>query len=213
MIADTVIAKAKAFSVALAMYPGLCLKFVRTCLGIPAKYPSAIAAWRAIPGSKKHTGYAPKGYPMFYNIGIFGHVVISNGDGKNVWSNITADHGYIKLVIWTMFGKYLGWATQLNGVDIKFDEPPKPPAKPPAWRNAPYGGRVIKPGVKGNDVKELQFHMGHKVTGVLSTIDAAAIDKFVLANNRRYPRGTKGYLGAADHTAGPKTYKAMTGHA
>lgn len=217
MIADTPIARAQEYSRKAAKFPGLCLQFVRLCLGIAAKYPSAIAAWRAIPGKYKHSGIAPKGFPMFYNIGQFGHIVLSDGTG-DVWSNITADMGFIRKVAYKYFGNYLGWAEQLNGVLIKYDEPPAPPKpkpKPPKWRGAKYPGKIIKRGSRGDHIKELQFHLGFgtKPSGVVDSKTVAAIDRFVLANNKKHKRGQRGYLGAADHTAGPKTFKAITGHA
>jgi len=192
-----------------AKYPGLCLKFVRTCLGIPSKYGSAIIAWRAIPVQYKHSGVAPKGYPMFYNIGKYGHIVLSCGDGT-VWSNITANMGLIQKVKYTMFGNYVGWSNSLN--DVTWPLPViHTPVPIPIWRTAKYGGRLIRLGVTGSDVKNLQFHLGNKVTGKVTALDVADIDAFVLANNRKYPKGTAGYLGMADHTAGPKTYHAITG--
>lgn len=189
-------------------WPGLCLKFVRTCLGIPAKYGSAIIAWRAVPSKFRYTGVAPKGYPMFYNLGRYGHVVLSCGDGT-VWSNITANMGYIQKVKYAFFGNYLGWTNSLNGVTWPL--PSTPPATAPAWRKAKYGGRLIKHSVKGDDIKNLQFHLGNVITGILNYQDIKDIDAFVIANNKKYPKGTAGYLGMADHTAGPKTYHAITG--
>lgn len=204
-------------------YPGLCLKLTREGLGIPAKYASAKAAWLATPPANRHSGVAPKGYPMFYQISLsskYWHVVTSNGDG-DVISNITAQGGIIKKVSYKLFARYLGWADVLNGVRIL--EPPGegvpdhakpvPVTKPPAWRGAKYPGRLLKIGVSGDAVKELQFHLGLKVTGKYTKTEAAAVNKFVLARNKKYPKGKPGYLGRADGTAGPKTYKAITGHA
>lgn len=202
-------------------FPGLCLQATRIALDIPAKYGSARAAFLATPAANRHTGIAPKGFPMFYNIGKYGHVVTSSGDGT-VGSNITKEGGALKWVSWKVFGHYWGWTDRLNGVDIV--APPAPPtapehqkptspSKPPKWRGAKYPGKVLKIGSRGAAVRELQFHLARKVTGVLTKGDAAAINSFVRARNKKYPRGRRGYLGAADGTAGPKTYKAITGHA
>ena len=106
-------------------WPSLCLKFVRTCLGVAAKYPSARAAWRAIPAEPRHKGQAPKGYPEWFDIGPFGHVTLSNGDGRS-WSNISRDGGVIRLVPRSTFGNYLGWSTHINGVDLPAPAKPKP---------------------------------------------------------------------------------------
>ena len=206
-----------------AKFPGLCLKLTRTGLNIPAKYPSAKAAWLATPPANRHAGVAPKGFPMFYQISPtskYWHVVTSNGDG-DVISNITAEGGIIKKVKYKLFARYLGWADVLNGVRIL--EPPAPAqpehakptpvTKPPAWRGARYPGKVLKIGVSGDAVKELQFHLGLKITGRYTKTEANAVNNFVIARNKKYPKGKPGYLGRADGTAGPKTYKAITGHA
>lgn len=116
---------ARRIALSAARYPGLCLKFVRTCHGVPAKYPSARAAWRAIPPEHRHSGQAPAGYPEWYDIGEFGHVTESNGDGWS-WSNITSEGGNVKLVRRSSFPRYLGWSTQINDVDL-----PKPPSPKP----------------------------------------------------------------------------------
>jgi hypothetical protein len=192
-----------------AKFPGLCLKFVRTCLGIGPKYGSAIIAWRAIPVQYKHSGIAPKGYPMFFNIGRYGHIVLSRGGGS-VWSNMTVNMGFIQIVSYLIFGNYVGWSNSLN--DVSWPLPAAPtPAPVPAWRTARYGGRLLHLGVTGNDVRNLQFHLGNKITGKITALDVKDIDAFVIANNRKHPKGAKGFLGMADHTAGPKTYHAITG--
>lgn len=101
-------------------YKGLCLQFVRTCYGIGAKYPSAIAAWKG--AKKRHTSAPPTGAPVFFTIpgNPYGHVALHLGDGKyrTNWSAkgtvITAelDHAVFKGMT------KLGWTEDLNGVDL-----------------------------------------------------------------------------------------------
>jgi len=205
-------------------FPGLCLKRTRLALNIPAKYPSAIAAWRAVPPSKRHSGLGPEGFPQFYNISIWGH--ITNSDGvSGVYTQLGA-RSLVTKVAYKFFGRPLGWTSQLNDVDIVSPHvPTKAAPTPPPQHQAPvpakpghnfhgakYAG-LLKIGSKGDAVKELQFHLGLKITGKYGKAEAKAVDAFVNARNKKYGRGKPGYLGAADGTAGPKTYRAITGHA
>jgi hypothetical protein len=205
-------------------FPGLCLKRTRLALGIPAKYPSAIAAWRAVPPAHRHPGLGPEGFPQFYNISKWGH--ITNSDGKSgVFTQLGA-RSLVTKVAWKFFARGLGWTSELNGVlivspHVPTKAAPTPPqhstpvpAKPvkAAWHGAHYAG-LLKIGSKGDAVKELQFHLGLKVTGKFTKLEAATVDQFVKARNKKYGRGKAGYLGIADGTAGPKTFRAITGHA
>ena len=116
-------------------YKGLCLVFVRTCYGINAKYPSAAEAWKN--AKNKHVTQsladAPVGAPVFFSVpgNKYGHVAIYLGGG-NFRTNYSARGTVItaKLgdpVFRTM--KMLGWTEDLNGVDIKFVDEPKPSTK------------------------------------------------------------------------------------
>lgn len=107
-------------------YKGLCLKFVRVCYGIPAKFPSAASAW-ANAKKKHHTGSlsdVPIGAPVYFTAySPYGHVAIYLGGGKfrtNYSAKgtvITAnlDHAVFKGM------KMLGWAEDINGVTIEFE--------------------------------------------------------------------------------------------
>jgi hypothetical protein len=111
-------------------WTGYCLMWVRTMLGIPVKYPSAIKAWEG--AADKHTsGNPPEGVPVFWRGGNFGHVALSAGGGK-VYSTDIRRRGKVDLVPITEIRDrwgytYLGWATDLNGVDITLPAPPAPP--------------------------------------------------------------------------------------
>lgn len=115
-------------------WTGWCLKFVRIMLGVAASHPSAIKAWD---GAKfKHTtGTPPKGVPIFWRIGEFGHVALSDGNGYCYSTDILrrgkVDRVPIARIASRWGAKYLGWTEDLNGVRVY--TPPKPPAaKPPA---------------------------------------------------------------------------------
>lgn len=88
--------------------------------------------------------------------------------------------------------------------------PTKPPGTgKPRWRGAHFVS-TIKFGVRGDAVNELQYFLRVPITGVADKKTTAAIDAFVRAYNKRHP---KSGLGKADGTAGPLTFKAITGHA
>lgn len=67
-----------------AEFSGMCERFVRTCFGFAARYPSARQAWEAT--TRRRSGEAPAGVPVFWDIttGVnkdFDHVAISVGGG------------------------------------------------------------------------------------------------------------------------------------
>lgn len=105
-------------------YKGLCLKFVRTCFDIPAKYPSAADAWanakdRVITGS---TSGIPEGAPVFFSIpgNRYGHVALYLGDGK-FRTNYSAKGTVITATLGhAVFRgmRMLGWSRDVNGVKI-----------------------------------------------------------------------------------------------
>ena len=117
-----------------AGYKGLCLVFVRTCYGINAMYPSAAAAWKN--ASDKHAtkdlADVPTGAPVFFSVpsNPYDHVAIYLGGG-NFRTNYSARGTVITArlgdpVFRTM--TMLGWAGDLNGVKLKFENAPKPAA-------------------------------------------------------------------------------------
>lgn len=123
-------------------WTGWCLKFVRIMLGVASSYPSAIAAWN---GAKfKHTtGTPPKGVPVFWRIGEFGHIALSDGGGYCYSTDILrrgeVDRVPIAKIASRWGARYLGWTEDLNGVRVY--TPPgkpssaKPPTKPSAKKN------------------------------------------------------------------------------
>ena len=108
---------------------GMCLRYVRTWLEIGSYYGSAIEAWRGASG--KHWGdrTPPRGVPVFYEGGTYGHIALSMGHGK-VRSTDAPYSGRVSTVDlnwpeqhWGQ--KYLGWTETLNGVRIPFANKPK----------------------------------------------------------------------------------------
>lgn len=88
--------------------------------------------------------------------------------------------------------------------------PTKPPGTGrPHWRGAKFV-TTIKFGVRGDFINEVQYFLRVPITGVADKRTIAAINAFIKAYNKRHPKAT---LGKADGTAGPKTYRAITGHA
>lgn len=108
---------------------GLCLRHVRLWYGIAAKYPSAIEAWEGAGGADGDATHTvldpPKGVPVFWSGGRFGHIALSAGNGK-IWTTDLPQRGRtglvdIELVHERWNYKYLGWAETLNGVRVYRD--------------------------------------------------------------------------------------------
>jgi hypothetical protein len=104
---------------------GMCLKTCRLAWQIPAKYPSAIIAWNNTPKKHKFTDpmKAPVGVTHFWKGGKFGHVAIQSSKSGYVWSTDLPIKDTVGRIYYTEVekawgSKYLGWTTQLNGVDL-----------------------------------------------------------------------------------------------
>ena len=111
---------------------GLCLKTCREAWGIPAKYPSAIVAWRNTPKKHKHKDpkLAPIGAVHYYRGGKYGHIVIQSEKKGRVWGTdlpTTNKIGFHTRLLpvgrWNY--KYLGWASWLNGFELPLKDMPK----------------------------------------------------------------------------------------
>lgn len=142
-------------------WTGWCLVFVRSCFNVPAKYPSAIEAWSH--AKYKHTGgVPPKGAPVFWRVGKFGHIAISDGGGY-VYSTDILRRGKVDRVPITYVtshwkATYLGWTEDVNDVRVITVQIPKAPP------------RV--------SLKALQYHAQHG-TGKYSPADSGAMIKMV----------------------------------
>jgi hypothetical protein len=111
---------------------GLCLKTVREAYRLPAKYPSAIVAWRNTPARFKHKDFktAPIGACHYYEGGKYGHIVIQSESRNRVYGTdlpitdrVGFHHRRMPINRWKY--KYLGWTSWLNGHELKLGGMPK----------------------------------------------------------------------------------------
>jgi len=111
---------------------GYCLKTVREAWQIPARYPSAIVAWRNTPKKHRHKNFrtAPIGALHYYEGGRFGHVVIQSPARNRVYgtdlplqNRVGYHHRRAPINRWKY--KYLGWASWLNGHELPLKDMPK----------------------------------------------------------------------------------------
>lgn len=116
----------------------LCLNFVMNALGAPSTgTPSAIKGWHKTPSSQRRTsGTPPKGHPIYWSTGTYGHVALSDGNGY-CWSNDISRRGKIDRVKISTIGRkwgarYLGWTTTYIGHSI-------PSAAPSPYWSCPDG--------------------------------------------------------------------------
>lgn len=110
-------------------YGGYCLKFVRICRDVPAKYGTAIAAWNAAKRKHVRNRNVPPGCPAFFSKGnSAGHVIISIGNGKFRSTNSATNKIFTcTIATWEKMGyRYEGWSEDLNGVSVYSGEPVKP---------------------------------------------------------------------------------------
>jgi len=188
------VARAKLMVARGELFPGLCLKAVRTDLGVPSKYGSAIEAWRNTPSAHRHKGPTPAGYPIFYDIGPYGHVVLSDVDGF-VYSNMSGDRhhpGIVQRVKRGYFGGDLGWATQLNDRDLT------PPTYGPPRYDGPYYPGAVDPAIR-----EVRRHLLLPAGNVYDPATVAAVKRY----KNRHP-----YLildGGRAAYIGPRTYASI----
>lgn len=197
-------AKAQTARDAPAQWQGLCLRFVRTAYGLPAVHPDAHSAWHAAKGKHTGKGYPPKGVPVFWRGGRYGHVALSLGKGWCISTDYVRQGRADKVPIDTVtkgWGlQYLGWAESINGTDITGWQPPGKHK-----RHVPYRRR-LRQGMRGTDVQDLKQHLGFTGPGRKSF--GPKTRERVIAKQK----AAKGALGTADGVVGPLTYQAITGH-
>jgi hypothetical protein len=108
---------------------GMCLQYVRTWLEIPSGNPSAITAWNAakkkhIQGRDADAQNPPRGAPVFWGGGKYGHIALAvdNERGRSTDTTrvgqVSTQNGNWWRVNWNK--PYLGWTEDLNGVDIPY---------------------------------------------------------------------------------------------
>jgi cell wall-associated NlpC family hydrolase len=99
-----------------------CLRFVRKVYGLPARDPSAIAAWHDSRSRHKGDRLPPAGVPVFWSGGGPGHVALSLGDGWVLTSDYPSAGHVTRVPIsalraaWHL--RYLGWTDDLEGVVV-----------------------------------------------------------------------------------------------
>lgn len=110
--------------------PGYCLKYVRTWLEIASRDASAIEAWHNADHRHPNDRNPPRGAPMFYQGGNYGHIVLSlnnrESDNKQMIRSTDApSSGKVttQTIDWcpNNWGyDYLGWTEDLNGIWIPY---------------------------------------------------------------------------------------------
>jgi hypothetical protein len=105
-------------------YAGMCLYFVRSAFGVPARYSAARTAWQQAARRHPTTDRAaiPRGVPVFLDHpkSTYGHVALALGDGRirttNSATGLIHTHD---ITLWQSWGySLLGWTEDLNGVDV-----------------------------------------------------------------------------------------------
>lgn len=133
-------------------WKGMCQKFVRSCYGIGGGFGSAYAQWLGMPKHAKHAGgnpdNAPLGAALFYKgRGKYGHVMLAKRPFHNgvsaAWSNDLVRVGYIDAASRhapiSQWGEaYLGYGTNLNGVDLDLTHGTPKAQKKTAPKEKPY---------------------------------------------------------------------------
>jgi hypothetical protein len=104
-------------------FSGMCQKYVRDpCWKAPSLYGSAQEAWNG--SRQKHPGdrTPPKGAPVYYSGGNYGHAVIAVGNGQIRSTDCTSASDISEVGLdWPerAWGyQYLGWTGDINGVDL-----------------------------------------------------------------------------------------------
>lgn len=204
----------------------LCLKSVRTELGIPSQYASARLAGNAVPAAHRHYSWpAPPGYPVIYDAGFYGHIVLA-APADTVWSTDVKRHGGIDHVPESAISHGWGlrprfWASHLNGVALAAPvvqhapvpvpvKPGKPVLpKPASHAEAGYPGHPLKFGSRGPAVSAVQTHLKIAVTGIYDLHTIAAVKAYQLKHRVLCKLGLARF---ADGVTGPSTFKSITGH-
>ena len=114
---------------------GMCLRFVRTMFGVPAKYRTAAIAWGAT--KHRHTSVPPAGVPVWWTGGRrgFGHVAVSAGDGFVISTDCPSRGRVGKVAIKAItqgWGQtYRGWSEDINDVRVFQGRPKSGPSASP----------------------------------------------------------------------------------
>ena len=120
-----------------------CLSLARQARALPGVYPDAQSAWdsahRKHPLNEASFRNVPRGAPLFFRGGEWGHVATYAGRTKDqihvCWSNDAYVRGGVSLVPVDFFSKnwgfeLLGWTEDLNGYDLKLPSVERGQGKP-----------------------------------------------------------------------------------
>jgi hypothetical protein len=108
-------------------WQGLCLKSCRTAYDLPGGWSEADVWWDSCPDEYKHpwSDAPPFGMPIYWRIGEYGHIALSNGDGTiygtDLPTNDQIGHCSIDLPRTKWGAKPVGWANWLNGQVLPYD--------------------------------------------------------------------------------------------
>jgi hypothetical protein len=108
--------------------PGYCLKYVRAeAWRIGGLYASAIDAWHGAIRRHPVDRHPPLGAPCFYSGGQYGHIVVWSEKPEDMRGTDMPSSGQVgeDALSWPEdhWGQtYLGWAEDLNGVDLPLSE-------------------------------------------------------------------------------------------
>ena len=202
-------------------YHSLCLKFVRSCFGVPPKETNAKKGWEN--AKKRHNtsdaDSIPLGVPIWFKTSTVNwHVAISAGDGK-CYSSDVGGRGRVGLIgidalcrAWRI--TLLGWSEDVNGVTVY--EKPKTPAKPKPKPEKPTTQAAKPKLVSRVSVKNLKkarysdppkngHPMGAYANEVFTVETALAKTKWLK------PEHVDGHYGEKTVGDGSKTFGGVTG--
>lgn len=114
-------------------FKGWCLKTCRQAWGLPGGIPSAKKAWEGVPAKYRHydPDSAPVGAPHFWVSPTFGHVALQSDRKGYIYSTDAPQSDYVGEVPLTWISRhwkrqrYVGWASQFQGVDLDLKVMPK----------------------------------------------------------------------------------------
>ncbi len=125
-------------------YGGLCLKFVRTCFDVPAKYATARDARTHATAfhATSDPMTIPAGVPVFLGDN---HVALAVGNGNMRTTNSATNRvSTVTIASWVRAGHALrGWSEDLNGVRVYTKPAPAPAPADGVLRKGMYNNAAV----------------------------------------------------------------------